>query len=357
MTKLLIAASGTGGHIFPAIAVAEALPKSWVVDWLGVSNRLEMDIVPNCYKLFTVRISGLQGGFLNKIIQCLKLLLAVKYVISLIRDRDIDVLFTTGGYIAAPAILAAKICRIKVVIHESNAYPGKVTRFLGRYCSVVALGIPMTKKYLPTCTTIVTGTPVRKSFLEPQSLPSWVPVNSGPLIVVIGGSQGAIGMNKMVRQILPLLLEKGCRVVHITGENDTNNELINHPNFVNKPFTNEIPGLLQNADLAISRAGAGAISEFAVCNTPAVLIPFPESADQHQYFNAAFAAEYGAAFIVHQTNSNQKVLIEILERLLSSRLNNKVESNDLLSIMKKRVNDLAVREAHKNVSKVIMRLI
>ena len=188
MTRLLIAASGTGGHLFPALAAAEALPQHWQTRWLGVPDRLETSLVPERYGLVTVRAGGLQGRGLRKLIQLLQLLTASRDVRRLIR-RD----------------------RIRVVLHDSNAVPGRVTRLLGRFCTDVAVGLPTAVARIPGCTATVTGTPVRRSVLEPGPLPAWVPPGEGPLLLVMGGSQGAVGLNRMVRAVLPDLLANGCR--------------------------------------------------------------------------------------------------------------------------------------------------
>ena len=142
-----------------------------------------------------------------------------------------------SGYIAAPAILAARWCGIPVVLHESNAIPGRVTRLLGRLCSAVAIGLPAAAPRIPGSKPIVTGTPVRAAFLTPQPLPAWVPRGDGPLLVVMGGSQGAVGLNRMVRAILPKLLNQGCRVVHLTGGNDPEINQMEHPNLAERRFS------------------------------------------------------------------------------------------------------------------------
>ena len=156
MHRLLIAASGTGGHLFPAIAIAEALPNSWEISWLGVPDRLEVDLIPKEYDLTTISVRGLGKHGLKNIFKLLKLILATWSVIRLIQRKKIQIVFTTGGYISAPAILAAKLCRKKVMLHESNAFPGKVTRLLGRFCDLVALGLPTAVEYLPNCRSVVT---------------------------------------------------------------------------------------------------------------------------------------------------------------------------------------------------------
>ena len=331
MPRLLIAASGTGGHIYPALSFADSLSSSWEIQWLGVPNRLDIELVPEKYKLIMLKVGGLQGNIFRKLFEICKLLFASIQVSILLRKKKINVIFTTGGYISAPCILGAKLTGIPILLHESNAIPGKVTRLLGRFCDHVALGIPSASTYLSACKTSFTGTPVRKEFLSEQTLPIWVPSGAGILIVIMGGSQGAIQLNSMVRSILPWLLEKGCRVIHITGKNDdfyTNlSKAQIHPNLVVKPFSNEIPALLQNADLAISRAGAGAICELMVTNTPAILVPFPQSTDKHQELNAAYMARFGGAVIMNQHNPKDNILKDIIYNLLGSNNLMEMKSN------------------------------
>ena len=357
MPRLLIAASGTGGHLFPALSVAEALPVGWSVRWLGVPDRLETELVPEQYGLVTVKAGGLQGRGLRKLIQLLRLLAASRDVRRLIRRERVDAVFTTGGYIAAPAILGARWCGVPVVLHESNAIPGRVTRLLGRFCTRVAVGLDAAVSRIPGCTAVVTGTPVRDSFLHPQPLPAWVPQGQGPLLVVIGGSQGALGLNRMVRVLLPELLSHGCRVVHLTGCNDPDVNSIEHAALVERPFSDDIPGLLQHADLAISRAGAGSLSELAVSATPAVLVPFPQAADQHQDANAACAAALGAAVIVHQHDPNHPTLRDTLWRLLGPGLGGSETAGTSLPVMRQAMQQLAVRDADRQLATLLQALV
>ena len=353
MPRLLIAASGTGGHLFPALAVADAMPADWSVSWLGVPDRLERQLVPSRYPLHTVRAGGLQGRGLRKLLNLLQLLQAVRSVRRLIQRERIAAVFTSGGYIAAPAILAARWCGVPVVLHESNAVPGKVTRLLGRLCSQVAVGLPQAAARLPRCRPAVTGTPVRQAFLEPASLPDWAPQGSGPLLLVMGGSQGAVGLNQMVRPLLPKLTAAGVRVVHLTGSNDPEASQSLPAGVVELPFSDEIPGLLQHAALAISRSGAGALSELAVCGTPAVLVPYPAAADHHQDVNAAAAAELGAAVIVWQHGPGEPALERSLWRLLGPRLRGAAAACDPLTGMSTAMGELAVRDADQRVAAML----
>ena len=356
MPTLLIAASGTGGHLFPALAVAEALPPDWRVLWLGVPDRLERELVPERYPLHTVRAGGLQGRGLRKLGNLLQLILATLPTRRLIRREGVTAVFSSGGYIAAPAILAARWGGVPVVLHESNAIPGKVTRLLGRYCTRVAVGLPQAAERLPGCRPLVTGTPVRGAFLQPAPLPAWVPRGDGPLVLVMGGSQGALRLNRMVRPLIPKLAAAGCRVVHLTGSNDPDAGGFDLPGVVERPFSDEMPGLLQHADLAISRAGAGSLSELAVSGTPTILVPFPQAADRHQDANAAAAAAVGAAVIVWQHEPGEPPLEQAVWRLLGPRLRGTASAADPLVELREGMQRLAVRDADHRLAELMANL-
>jgi len=356
MSRLLIAASGTGGHLFPALAVAQALPGDWQIQWLGVPDRLETELVPAAIPLHTVQAGGLQGRGLQKLLNLLRLIGASWTVRQLIRRERIRVVFSTGGYIAAPAILAARWCGVPVVLHESNGVPGRVTRLLGRLCARVALGLPQAAERLSGCEPKITGTPVRREFLEPADLPDWVPTGSGPLLVVMGGSQGAVGLNRMVRPLIPRLLAAGCRVVHLSGSNDPDSGQLLHPDYVERPFCDAMAGLLQNADLVISRAGAGSLSELAVCGSPSILVPFPQAADKHQDANAGAAAALGAAVIVWQHPLEHPALAQALWRLLGPRLRGCDPRVDPLLQLRAGMDRLAVRDADQLLAGLLMAL-
>ncbi len=318
-TRLLIAASGTGGHLFPALAVAEQLT-DYKIEWLGVPNRLEQTLVPQNYPLHIVSVEGFQTRFgLKSLKILLRLIGSVFQVKRLLQERHIDIVFTTGGYIAAPTIIAARWQGIPVIFHESNFIPGKVTRWFGAWCDTVALGFSGTASYLPRAHTFWVSTPVREQFRSPQ--PVDLPIPDGiSLIVVVGGSQGALAVNQLVRQCSPVWLEAGAFIVHLTGENDPEAENLRHPHYLSLPFYQNMAGLLQRADLAISRAGAGTLTELAVTQTPAILIPYPFAAEDHQTYNAQVFAEAGAAYVYSQSDLTPQVLeSQVLELLNASK--------------------------------------
>ncbi|MBT9313272.1 undecaprenyldiphospho-muramoylpentapeptide beta-N-acetylglucosaminyltransferase [Leptothoe kymatousa TAU-MAC 1615] len=316
--KILIAASGTGGHLFPAIATAEHLQHS--IEWLGVPDRLETSLVPEQYPLHTVRMGGVQGklglGSIKILSQFIQATVATR---RLLQQGDFRGVFTTGGYIAAPAIIAARSLGLPTVLHESNAMPGKVTRWLSRWCSVVAIGFKETKQYLPKQTkTLWVGTPVRSQFLNESQTKLTDPAipDDVPLIVVVGGSQGAVSVNQLVRAAAPTWLEKGAWIVHQTGTNDPDTHSLEHPHYIHRPFFKNVAALFQRATLVISRAGAGTLTELAMTGTPSILIPYPFAADNHQAYNAKAFGVVGASKVYRQdeldTATLQKQVLAIL---------------------------------------------
>jgi UDP-N-acetylglucosamine--N-acetylmuramyl-(pentapeptide) pyrophosphoryl-undecaprenol N-acetylglucosamine transferase len=352
-TRLLIAASGTGGHLFPAIAVAEQL-SDYQIEWLGVPNRLETQLVPAQYPLHTIAIEGFQQplGF-GTLTILVRFVGAIRQVRRLLKQGNFQGVLTTGGYIAAPAIIAARSLGLPALLHESNALPGKVTRWLSPWCNMVALGFDTAAQYLPRARTLYVGTPVRSQFRSeaPNSSPLTdlpIPVEV-PLIVVMGGSQGAVAINQLVRQCAPAWFEAGAWIVHLTGDNDPEAKTLQHPQYFEMPFYDNMAGLLQRANLAISRAGAGSLTELAVTKTPSILIPYPYAAEDHQAYNAAIFAAVGAALVSRQNELNAEVLkTEVL---------NLLRSPDRLAAMAQKTADLAVTDSAERLASLTRQLL
>jgi len=346
--RLLIAASGTGGHLFPALALAQQLPE-YQIEWLGVPNRVEQSVIPHHYPLHTILVEGFQKPLgLNTVRVFGRLVGSIRQVQRLIQTRQFDALFTTGGYIAGPAIVAARLQGLPVILHESNAIPGKVTRWLSPFCDQVALGFDAASKYLPKAQTVTVGTPVRADFYEPQPLDLPIP-DDVPLIVVVGGSQGAVSVNQLVRQCAKTWFEMGVWIVHLTGEKDPDASTLEHPHYIELPFYNNMAALLQRANLAISRAGAGSLTELAITGTPAILIPYPYAAEDHQSFNAASFAQTGAALVFPQS--------ELTPELLESKVSYLLKSPDILQQMAEKAASLAVMDSAEQLATLMRQLV
>jgi UDP-N-acetylglucosamine--N-acetylmuramyl-(pentapeptide) pyrophosphoryl-undecaprenol N-acetylglucosamine transferase len=318
--RLLIAASGTGGHVFPALAVAEQLAE-YEIEWLGVPDRLEKQLVPAQYPLHFVDVEGFQKRGFAVVGVLAKFARSLFQVRSLLQQGKFDGVFTTGGYIAAPAVIAARSLSIPVLLHESNALPGKVTRFLSPWCDAVAIGFADAAQFLPRAKqTIYVGTPVRAQFLQtppPELTDLPIPADV-PLLAIVGGSQGAVAVNKLVRECAPAWLDAGIWIVHQTGDNDPEAKSLEHPHYFPLPFYTNMAGLFHRADLVIGRSGAGTLTELAISHTPAILIPYPFAADDHQTYNARVFASAGAAHLLQQKDLTAPQLqAEVLQLLIN----------------------------------------
>lgn len=341
---LLIAASGTGGHLFPALAVAQQLP-DYNISWLGVPRRLETSLVPKSYPLITVDIDGFQTSFgIKTIFVMFKMIKAILKTYQLIKSEKINMVFTTGGYIAAPAIIGAKLAKIPVILHESNYIPGKVTKLLGSWCDVVGIGFTGTSKYLPKSKTQWISTPVRQEFLSPQPLELNIP-DDVPLIVAVGGSQGAVALNKLVRCCAPRLLDTGAYIVHLTGELDEEVGTFHHDHYLQMPFYHNMAGLLQRANIAISRSGAGTLTELAMTKTPSILIPYPFAAEDHQFYNAQEFVNAQASLLFRQDQLTPDLLTQTVLDLLNN--------SEKLHLMAEKSSNLALKDSAKILSKII----
>jgi UDP-N-acetylglucosamine--N-acetylmuramyl-(pentapeptide) pyrophosphoryl-undecaprenol N-acetylglucosamine transferase len=344
--KLLVAASGTGGHLFPAIATAEHLP-DYAIEWLGVPDRLETELVPAHYPLHTVRLGGFQGrlglGYLRLLVQVAA---ATKQVRSLLKQGQFQGVLTTGGYIAAPAILAARSLGLPAILHESNALPGKVTRWLSPWCSLVGLGFEAATAHIPKAKSVVVGTPVRSQFLTDLTLPADLPIPAeAPVIVVVGGSQGAVAVNNLVRAAAPAWFEAGIWVVHQTGNNDPKADSLHHEQYIHRPFFDAMAALFNRATVVISRAGAGTLTELAMAGAPSLLIPYPFAAEDHQSYNAAAFAAANAALVSRQSDLTEKELQDQVLKLM--------QDPPRLADMGQAAADLAIRDSAEQLAQLV----
>ena len=251
---------------------------------------------------------------------------------------------TTGGYIAGPTVVAARSLGIPVVLHEANFIPGKVTKLFASFFETIALGFAGTAQFLPKVKTVWVSTPVRSLFREDQPLDLPIPENR-PLIVVAGGSQGAVSVNQQIRPCVAAWVEAGACIVHLTGKNDPDAETFSHPNYLALPFYDNMAGLLQRANLAISRSGAGTLTELAVTNTPSILIPYPFAAEDHQTYNAKVFEEAGAAQVYAQKQLTPKILENVVLDLL--------RSPEKLTVMAEAASSLAIIDSAEKLADLV----
>jgi UDP-N-acetylglucosamine--N-acetylmuramyl-(pentapeptide) pyrophosphoryl-undecaprenol N-acetylglucosamine transferase len=310
--RVVITGGGTGGHLFPGLAVCTLLcarrPGTEVL-FVGSSTAVEARILPRLghrFRGLTVsRVSGV--GLRGQVRTALELPPAVREARAILREFKAQVVFGVGGYASFATVLAAALLRVPRVIHEQNAYPGLANRWLGRVATAVAVSFPDTGRFFPRGKVHLTGNPIRPEIRPGDSGAARVRLGlerARLTVLVFGGSQGAHRLNLAVQEALPELREARERVqfLHATGERDlqTLRQAYEASGVTAKAeaFFDDMATVYQAADFAICRAGAGTIFELATVGKPALLVPYPHAAHDHQRLNAETMVSAGAAWIV-----------------------------------------------------------
>ena len=303
---LLVMAGGTGGHVFPGLAVADLLrERGWKVVWMGNPDGMEAKLVPSRgYEMAWVKFSGLRGkGLLRKLQLPFSLFSACRQAWREIRRVRPDVVLGMGGYISFPGGLMARLAGCPLVIHEQNSIAGLANRVLAKFATRVACGFPQALPH-----GVWLGNPVRAEIarLDPPAERFAVRVDGSPLrLLVLGGSLGAAAINERVPQGLALLPEdERPEVVHQAGAKHLEQLQNNYQaagvaaNCV--AFIDDMAGAYAWADLVLCRAGALTVAELAAVGVASILVPFPHAVDDHQSANARFLASAGGAFLLAQ---------------------------------------------------------
>ncbi|HEY5345598.1 MAG TPA: undecaprenyldiphospho-muramoylpentapeptide beta-N-acetylglucosaminyltransferase [Verrucomicrobiae bacterium] len=320
---IAIACGGTGGHLFPGLAVAQQLqergcdvallisPKD--VDQQAVKSVLGMEI-------FTLPAVGLQNR--NYFSFAKSFWNSFRAARNFFKQRQPAAVLAMGGFTSAPPIFAAKFSSSKTFLHESNTIPGRANRLLARFVDAAFIGFSETATHLRAQKTLVTGTPVRPQFSQsairnPQSAITLGLAPNLPTVLVVGGSQGARGLNDLVLSALPLLKERDWQFLHLTGAGDFEKVKSAYAasgiKAIVKPFLAEMDLALGAATASISRSGASSLAEMAAMRLPSLLVPLPTAADNHQFFNALVFEKTGAAKLLEQKSSPEKVVALLVE--------------------------------------------
>jgi UDP-N-acetylglucosamine--N-acetylmuramyl-(pentapeptide) pyrophosphoryl-undecaprenol N-acetylglucosamine transferase len=322
-----IACGGTGGHLFPGLAVAEQLTRRGCAVALLVSPKdVDQQAVKSArgMEIFTLPAVGLQNrNYFSFAGRFFKSLFAAQ---KIFRRRKPDAVLAMGGFTSAPPIWVGKDFGAKTFLHESNTVPGRANRLLARFVTEVFVGFPEAAARLKTRKVTMTGTPVRPQFSPDATRRTpdagcRIALGLGadrPTILVVGGSQGASGINEMILSALPLLAGKNWQWLHLTGARDFEKVKAAYAagglRAVVKPFLAEMDLALGAATAAVSRAGASSLAELAAMRLPALLVPFPAAADNHQFYNARAFEATGAARLFEQKGATpEKVAAAVVE--------------------------------------------
>jgi UDP-N-acetylglucosamine--N-acetylmuramyl-(pentapeptide) pyrophosphoryl-undecaprenol N-acetylglucosamine transferase len=319
----LIMAGGTGGHIFPGLAVAEALrERGWRVHWLGgkgSSNHPSMEsqlVPPRGFSFETIDFSGVRGkGPLTLAFLPLRLLKAFWQSIAVVRRVQPDVVVGLGGYIAFPAGMMSVLLGKPLVLHEQNSVAGLVNKVLAGVADRVFTAFPDVLKNAKWI-----GNPLRPAFTQQADPAARFAGRSGPLrLLVVGGSLGAQALNRIVPQALALIPEEQRpTVVHQSGARQIDELRENYRaagvQAELTPFINDTASAFAEADLVVCRAGASTVTEIAAVGAAALFVPFPAAVDDHQTTNAAFLVNQGGGWLVQQQELTPVFLAEMLQK-------------------------------------------
>jgi UDP-N-acetylglucosamine--N-acetylmuramyl-(pentapeptide) pyrophosphoryl-undecaprenol N-acetylglucosamine transferase len=330
--RVVIAGGGTGGHLFPAIAIADELkamkPDSEIL-FVGTKGKIESRVVPaKGFKLATIWISGFRRSFaLSNIVFPFKVIMAFLQSVKILKQFKPDVVIGTGGYVSGPVLRAAALLGIPTLIQEQNSYPGVTTRMLAKRVNEVHLAFASSKRHFERDENLfVTGNPTRGALVSvgrPQALKffGFDPADGRKTVLVFGGSLGARSINEAVRKNLADFLDIGIRLIWQTGEQDVRAARSASKEFPSTDvwvdaFIDRMDCAYAAADLVVSRAGATTIAELTRLGKPAVLIPYPHAAANHQVENARALRESGAAVMIDDSQVDQR-LVETVRTTLS----------------------------------------
>jgi UDP-N-acetylglucosamine--N-acetylmuramyl-(pentapeptide) pyrophosphoryl-undecaprenol N-acetylglucosamine transferase len=318
--RIIIAGGGTGGHVIPALAIAQQIKKQFAAEvlFIGTARGIETRLVPQAgFPLKLIQVGALKNvSLLTRAKTMFDLPRAIAASSRMLLDFDPEVVIGVGGYASGPAMVAAIRRRLPTLAFEPNVVPGFANRMIARWVSAAAVHFEETCQYFPHCR--VTGVPVRAAFFD-------IPMKTGgtPTLLVFGGSQGARAINQAMTESLAGLRAKipGIHIIHQTGQRDydqvrTAYEQSGISGEVHK-FIDDMPGTFGRADLLVCRSGASTVGEITAAGKPAIFVPFPAAADDHQNVNARALERAGAAVVVEESNLGAAYLVDTIAALIS----------------------------------------
>lgn len=325
--KIVMTGGGTAGHVTPNIALMPALKEAgYEIEYIGSYNGMEKGLIESC----NIPYHGISSGKLRRYFDIknfsdpFRVLKGYFQAKSLIRKLKPDVVFSKGGFVSVPVVLAAKHAKVPAIIHESDITPGLANKIAIRGAKKVCCNFPETVKYLPKEKAVLTGSPIRKELFHGDKNAATefchFPDQSKPVLLIIGGSTGSKIINDTVRKVLPELLEK-FYVIHLCGKGNLDESLkglIGYAQF--EYISGELPNLFSLCDIAISRAGANAICELLALHKPNILIPLSAAASRgDQILNAKSFKKQGFSFVIEEEALSSEALLNAVEEVYQNR--------------------------------------
>ncbi len=332
--KIIVSGGGTGGHIYPALTLIDAIknkrPDAEFL-YVGTERGLEADIVPKAGINFTAL--KLEGGLerrftLANISRAANAVWSIKRASDVIKDFKPNAVVGTGGYVCGPILLAASLMKVPTLIQEQNAVAGVTNKILSKFVDRIAVGTRDALKNFPAAKTVYTGNPIRAEVLAAErddGLKEFGFTADKPIVLISGGSRGARSINDaMIGVLKTAAIKNSAQFLHVTGKGEFDAVtkklagVLGAPNIKVFPYLYNMPRAMAMADLAVFRAGATGLAELTARGVPAILIPYPYAAENHQEFNARALVEAGAARMILNRDLTTEILSATLDELLTS---------------------------------------
>ena len=335
--RVIITAGGTGGHIYPALAIInkiKLLESDSEFLYIGTHNRMEKDIVPkHNINYVGLEIYGLSKKDILKNIKNVFLIgNAYRECKKIIKDFKPDVVVGVGGYVTFPVIMAAHSLNVKTFIHEQNSIPGKSNRMLERFVDAIGISFIDSKKYFKDENKVFfTGNPCSENAIdiEPIKKSEYGLKSYRKLVLIVSGSLGSNVINDKMIEFLTSVDDKKYDVIYVTGKNYyeefSKNKFCDNVHIV--PFIENMSGLLKNVDIVVSRAGASSLSEILALNIPSIIIPSPYVANNHQYYNALSLKNNEACIMIEEKDLNKDILLSSIDKCLDDEFSSILKSN------------------------------
>ena len=322
--RIIIAGGGTGGHVIPALAIAQQLKKQFGAEvlFIGTARGMETRLVPQAgFRLELIQVGALKNvSLMTRLETMFDLPRAIAASSRMLTDFDPDVVIGVGGYASGPAMVAAIRRGLPTLAFEPNVVPGFANRMIARWVSAAAVHFEETCRYFPNCR--VTGVPVRPAFFDVPAKAIPAKIGGAPTLLVFGGSQGAHAINLAMMESLAGLRQKvpGIYIIHQTGQHEYDRVLAAYMRSeisgeVHK-FIDDMPGTFERADLLVCRSGASTVGEITAAGKPAIFVPFPAAADDHQNVNARALERAGAAVVVEESNLGAAYLVDTIAAMI-----------------------------------------
>ncbi|MDE6290392.1 MAG: undecaprenyldiphospho-muramoylpentapeptide beta-N-acetylglucosaminyltransferase [Muribaculaceae bacterium] len=358
--RILISGGGTGGHIFPALSIANALKERLNAEilFVGAEDRMEMERVPAAgYEIKGLPVAGFNRKNLFKNFSVLlKLRRSIAMARRIVADFKPDIAIGVGGYCSGPTLKAAQRAGVPTLLQEQNSYAGVTNKLLAKKARSICVAYPGLERFFPADKIILTGNPVRKDLFAKSISKEKARERFGlnpkrPTVLVVGGSLGALTLNESMEAGIRRLNEEGIQVIWQTGKNfgDRGTTAVkNLDGVVVTKFISDMAAAYAAADLVVSRAGAGSISELELLGKPCILVPSPNVAEDHQTKNARALSDKGAAILVADADAREKLVDEIIAT---------VRDNARLQDMSAEIRRLALPDSAEKIVDEVIKII